>query len=132
MKAITLIYSIFLIMGFGLDSGHIESGVYGFNNMEVKETSSGEKRQFMDGETDHCVNFEIHTTTLNPGIKSHDPHMHGPEEIVIMMDGTTEMEIGSEKFEGKPGDIYFLGNDKPHAIHNTSSQPTMYLAFQWQ
>jgi uncharacterized cupin superfamily protein len=76
--------------------------------------------------------IEMHATTLNPGIQSHVPHTHMPDEIVIMMEGSTEMEIGDGKYQGKPGDIYFLGSNIPHAIRNTGEKPCMYLAFQWE
>lgn len=69
---------------------------------------------------------------MNPAIKSHEPHTHQPAEIVIMMEGTTEMEIGDGIYPGQVGDIYFLGSNIPHAIRNTGSKPCMYLAFQWE
>lgn len=74
----------------------------------------------------------MHVTTLNPAIKSHEPHTHEPAEIVIMMEGTTEMEIGDGIYPGQAGDIYFLGSNIPHAIRNTGSKSCMYLAFQWE
>lgn len=89
-------------------------------------------RRFFDRKSAMSDRIEMHATTLNPAIKSHDPHTHLPDEILIMMEGTTEMEIGNGKFSGQPGDVYFMGSNIPHAIRNTGDKPSMYLAFQWE
>jgi quercetin dioxygenase-like cupin family protein len=74
----------------------------------------------------------MHATTLNPEIKSHEPHTHLPAEIVVMMKGHTEMEIGDGHYKGEVGDVYFLGSNIPHAIRNTGDEQCQYLAFQFQ
>ncbi|MDH3651366.1 MAG: cupin domain-containing protein [Saprospiraceae bacterium] len=49
-----------------------------------------------------------------------------------MIQGSTEMEIGNEIHQTtRPGDLYFLGANVPHAIRNTGAAPCMYFAFQW-
>lgn len=92
----------------------------------------GGVRKFFDRKSSMSERIEMHATTLNPNIKSHEPHTHTPAEIVIMMDGTTEMEIDSKTFQGEAGDIYFLGSKTSHAIRNTGTKPCTYLAFQWE
>ncbi len=92
----------------------------------------GGQRKFFDRKSAMSDRIEMHATTLNPAIKSHEPHTHAPSEIVIMMEGTTEMEIGDGIYPGKAGDVYFLGSNIPHAIRNTGTEPCMYLAFQWE
>ena len=92
----------------------------------------GGVRKFFDRKSAMSERIEMHATTLNPAIKSHEPHTHLPDEIVIMMEGTTEEEIGTGIFKGKPGDVYFMGSNIPHAIRNTGKKPCMYLAFQWE
>jgi len=76
--------------------------------------------------------FEMHVTTLNVGIKSHEPHTHRAEEIVLMINGNTEMEIGNGLYKGTDGDLYFLGSNIPHAIKNIGTEPCMYFAIQWE
>jgi (S)-ureidoglycine aminohydrolase len=92
----------------------------------------GGVRKFFDRKSAMSDRIEMHATTLNPNIKSHEPHTHAPAEIVIMMDGTTEMEIDGNTFQGQVGDIYFLGSKTSHAIRNTGTKPCTYLAFQWE
>ena len=92
----------------------------------------GGVRKFFDRKSAMSDRIEMHATTLNPSIKSHEPHTHAPAEIIIMMDGTTEMEIDGNTFQGEVGDIYFLGSKTSHAIRNTGTKPCTYLAFQWE
>ena len=92
----------------------------------------GGVRKFFDRKSAMSERIEMHATTLNPGIQSHPAHTHIPDEIIIMMEGATEMEIGNGKYQGQPGDVYFLGSNIPHAIRNTGDKQCMYLAFQWE
>ena len=108
------------------------SMILDWETIKFQPHDKGGIRRFFDRKSAMSERIEMHATTLNPGIKSHEPHTHAPAEIVIMMDGTTEMEIGSNIYQGKVGDIYFLGSNIPHAIRNTGDKPCMYLAFQWE
>jgi (S)-ureidoglycine aminohydrolase len=74
----------------------------------------------------------MHVTTLNPGIKSHEPHTHKSDEMVIMISGNTDMEIGKNNYSAGKGDVYFLGADIPHAISNTGDESCMYYAFHFE
>ncbi|HSH20182.1 MAG TPA: cupin domain-containing protein [Draconibacterium sp.] len=114
----------------GKDAGG--SMLLDWENIQFKTHDKGGVRKFFDRKSSMSERIEMHATTLNPGIKSHEPHTHAPAEIVIMMDGTTEMEIGGNIYPGENGDIYFLGSNIPHAIRNTGTEPCMYLAFQWE
>jgi (S)-ureidoglycine aminohydrolase len=103
-----------------------------WDSVQFKTHDKGGVRKFFDRKSAMSERIEMHVTTLNPAIKSHEPHTHGPAEIVIMMKGDTEMEIGEGVYPGRVGDIYFLGSNIPHVIRNTGAEPCMYLAFQWE
>lgn len=103
-----------------------------WESIKFQPHDKGGIRKFFDRKSAMSDRIEMHATTLNPGIKSHDPHTHAPAEIIVMMDGTTEMEIGGKIYPGAIGDIYFLGSNIPHAIRNTGDKSCMYLAFQWE
>ncbi|MFC5626033.1 cupin domain-containing protein [Algoriphagus winogradskyi] len=107
------------------------SEIFDYSELEFKEHDRGGIRDYFHRETSMCPYYEMHMTNLNPGIKSHEPHTHLATEIVIMIEGETEMEIGNQKYLGKAGDVYFLGSSVPHAIRNTGNEQTRYLAFQW-
>ena len=103
-----------------------------WDSLKFQPHDRGGQRSFFDRKSAMSERIEMHSTTLNPAIKSHEPHTHEPAEIVIMMSGTTEMEIGDKVYPGVAGDVYFLGSNIPHAIRNTGTVPCTYLAFQWQ
>lgn len=121
-------------MPMDLERGKISGGsmLLDWENIQFQPHDRGGVRKFFDRKSAMSDRIEMHATTLNPGIKSHEPHTHAPAEIVIMMDGTTEMEIDGKIYPGEVGDIYFLGSNIPHAIRNTGNDPCMYLAFQWE
>lgn len=73
----------------------------------------------------------MHITNLNPGIKSHEPHIHRAAEFIIMIEGETEMEIGNKLYKAKKGGVYFAPAYVPHAIRNTGDKQCQYFAFQW-
>ena len=108
------------------------SQLISWDELEFRPHDRGGVRSYFDRKSALSERIEMHVTTLNPNIKSHEPHTHGPAEIVLMMNGTTEMEIGEGLYPGTPGDIYFLGSNIPHAIRNTGNNPCMYMAFQWE
>ncbi|GLR19896.1 hypothetical protein GCM10007940_45120 [Portibacter lacus] len=102
-----------------------------FEEIEFKEHNKGGVRNYFHTSTTMCPYYEMHMTNLNPGIKSHEPHTHRASEILLMIKGTTEMEIGNQLYRGKAGDAYFLPGNIPHAIRNTGKEQAMYFAFQW-
>lgn len=116
------------------ERGKIAGGsqILNYDDIEFTPHSKGGKRQYFDRKSALSERLEMHATTLNPNIKSHEPHTHSPEEIIVMMKGTTEMEIGGKIYPGEVGDIYFLGSNVPHGIRNTGSEQCQYLAFQFE
>jgi (S)-ureidoglycine aminohydrolase len=75
--------------------------------------------------------FDIHVTQLNPGFKSHDPHTHKNEEIILLLDGNGVMQIGETKQPCGPNDAVFLNSLVLHNITNTGTVPALYFAIQW-
>jgi (S)-ureidoglycine aminohydrolase len=76
--------------------------------------------------------LEMHVTTLNAGLKSHAPHTHAAKEIIVMMEGNTEMQIGEKFFKGKEGSVYFLESNILHGITNLGTAPCTYFAIQFE
>jgi (S)-ureidoglycine aminohydrolase len=76
--------------------------------------------------------FEIHVTTLQEGRKSHEPHTHRAEEIVLILEGDTEMQLGDGIVKTTIGGFYYLGSNVSHAIKNIGTKPATYFAFQFE
>lgn len=91
----------------------------------------GGVRNYFNKRTSQSKRFEMHVTTLNAGLSSHDPHTHNAEEIVLIIDGNTEMLIGDKMYTANTGDLYFLGSNVLHGIKNIGNKPAIYFAYQW-
>ncbi len=103
-----------------------------WDELEFKQHDKGGIRRYFDQPTAMYKNFEMHVTTLNEGLKSHDPHTHRAAEIILMMEGDTEMQIGDNFYKGTQGDLYFLASEIPHAIRNRGKGSCTYFAFQFE
>lgn len=107
------------------------SKIIDFDKLKYEEHDRGGIRNYFHRSTAMCPYYEMHVTNLNAGIKSHEPHTHDAAEIVLMIEGNTEMEIGNQIYKAKKGDVYFLSSNVPHAIRNTDDKQCMYFALQW-
>ena len=108
------------------------SAVLDWKKVAFRSHDKGGRRNFFDRPTAMCARFEMHVTTLNVGLQSHDPHTHAPEEIILVTAGETKMQIADKFFPGTPGSIYYAGTKVPHAIENTGKAPCTYFAFQFE
>ena len=102
-----------------------------WQQLKVVKTEKGEKRAVFDQASTMFKRFEVHATTLNPGVASHPPHTHRAEEIIVLVSGS-----GEELIDGKPqkatvGDVILLRANVPHNFTNTGRTPCAYYAIQW-
>lgn len=89
-------------------------------------------RRLFDRPTALIKRFEMHATTLNPGLWSHPPHTHRAAEILLMIEESAQESINGRLQPATVGDLIFLESNVPHAIQNTSRRPCTYLAFQFE
>jgi (S)-ureidoglycine aminohydrolase len=102
-----------------------------WNDMVFKAHEKGSVRQLFDRQTAMLNRFDIHVTTLNKGFKSHDPHTHKNEEIILMMEGNAEMQIGTDHQKANAGDVVLLNSMVLHNLTNVGDTPCQYFAIQW-
>lgn len=100
-------------------------------DMTFKPHERGGVRQLFDRKIVMSNRFDIHITTLNPGLSSHLPHTHKTEEIILMIDGEGEMVLGESKQRIVTGDAAWVESSIPHNITNTGKRPAVYFAIQW-
>jgi (S)-ureidoglycine aminohydrolase len=53
------------------------------------------------------------------------------EEIILMLDGNAEVQIGITHQKANPGDVVLYGSNILHNITNIGSIPCLYFAIQW-
>ena len=107
------------------------SKFYDWKEIEYKNTQKGGRRQFMRRPTALLNELEMHVTTLNEGITSHGEHVHGEEEIIIVLKGEVEESIDGTKHPLGPGSLILLMDDVPHGIRNIGKGQCEYFAFKW-
>jgi len=117
-----------------IDRGKTSGGslVKDWNKIVFKPHDKGGIRHYFERPTAMCKRFEMHVTTLKEGIKSHEPHTHRAEEIVLVINNKTEMQIADKFYKGGSGDVYYLGSNVSHAIRNDGKGPCVYFAFQFE
>jgi glyoxylate utilization-related uncharacterized protein len=103
-----------------------------YDTLAFHPHDKGGVRRYFNRPTAMCPYFEMHVTTLNEGMKSHDPYTHVAEEIILMMQGNTEEQIEEGFHPATMGDVIFLASGIPHAIRNTGTGQAQYFAFQWR
>jgi len=103
-----------------------------WDDLEMQQTSKGGRRSIMRVPTSMLAEFEMHTTMLNEGMKSHDQHTHIEDEIIIVRYGQVAEMIDGKPHKAGPGSVIFLGSNVPHGIRNIGEGPCEYYAFKWK
>ncbi len=108
------------------------NSMYDWNNLEFKPHDKGGRRNVVDSPTAECKRLEMHITTLNQDLESHPPHTHRAAEIILLKTGNGDMIVGSKKFPGLEGDLWFVESMVSHNITNTDTKPITYFAYQFE
>lgn len=102
------------------------------DSLEYKESARGGGKKYFDRPTAMCENYEMHITYLSKKGPSHAPHQHVDTEIILIIDGDTEMMIDGQTYKAGPGDMYIAESGKMHGISNATDKPCSYFAFKWR
>lgn len=103
-----------------------------YDSLTYTEKSNRGSRKYFDRPTAMCENYEMHITYLKNKGDSHTPHQHVDTEIILVIDGETEMTIDGKRYAGGPGDLYIIESGKMHGVGNASQKPCSYFAFKWR
>lgn len=102
-----------------------------WNKLEFKTTEKGGSRAIMRQQTSELKELEIHVTTLNEGMTSHNTHSHPDEEIILVRKGFVEETISGKSYRLGTGSIIFITDDDPHNIKNAGTGQCEYYAIRW-
>lgn len=107
------------------------STVLKWEDLKVKPTGNGERRDVHDGPSATFEVFESHVTTLLPGKMSHAPHQHAREELIILRDGTLDVSINGKVTRAGPGSLLFFASNDFHNVTNVGDTPATYFVFNF-
>ena len=102
------------------------------DSLVYKEANNKGSRKYFDRPTAMCDNFEMHITYLKQKGPSHAPHQHIDTEMILIIDGKSEMTIDGKTYNASPGDLYIAESGKLHGISNATDTPCSYFAFKWR
>jgi quercetin dioxygenase-like cupin family protein len=104
----------------------IGSRVFKWEDLKVRTTPNGERRDVANNPTPTLAVFECHITTLNPGRASHEPHRHPQEELILVKEGTLEVHINGRTQIAGPGSVFFYASNDAHAVRNVGDARATY------
>lgn len=107
------------------------SFVKDWKDFTVRQTDKGESRPIFVRPSSMFQRFDVHATALNPQFVSHLPHTHRAEEIILVIKGNVQMQIGQHFYDTREGDLIFLASGSLHAAKNIGSEQCGYFAIQW-
>lgn len=91
------------------------------------------------GPTRTVADMSCHISVLSAGHHPHPPHIHPEEELLIVIDGTVEIELaddnkgsGSNRHALRPGTFSYYPATQHHTIHCVGPAPATYLMFKWR
>jgi quercetin dioxygenase-like cupin family protein len=107
------------------------STVFQWDQLEVKPSGVGERRDVARNPTATLNEFECHISTLNPGLPSHPPHVHPQEELIIIKEGSLDVHINGVDHRVGPGSLFFFASYDSHAVKNVGTVPATYYVFNF-
>jgi quercetin dioxygenase-like cupin family protein len=130
VAVISMVLTITFVIA-GSKINNLDSSIFDWNDVAVKETKTGSVRTFFRSPTATLDELECHVTTLNPGESSHPPHKHQEEEVIIIKEGTLEALVNGTMKQVGPGSVVFQASNQMHSIKNVGTTPATYHVFSW-
>ena len=103
-----------------------------YDSLTYTEANNKGTRKYFDRPTAMCENYEMHITYLKQKGPSHAPHQHVDTEIILMIEGESEMVIDGQNYKASAGDLFIAESGKMHGISNATDKPCSYFAFKWR
>ncbi|MGP8243840.1 MAG: cupin domain-containing protein [Bryobacteraceae bacterium] len=115
----------------------LPSKAYEFNDLpeHVNGAKTSKGRAFFSGITTRGQQLSLHISELAPGQAPHLPHQHINEEIIMLCEGTLEVEIHAkvgefghgEKSRVGPGSVIYFASNDPHGTRNVGQTWAKYF-----
>jgi mannose-6-phosphate isomerase-like protein (cupin superfamily) len=96
-----------------------------------KFTPVGQARAVFEAPTPTLEKFEVHVTTLRPGMISHPVHHHPWEEMLLIKEGSLDVSINGQIHRAGPGYLVFFASHDPHNIKNSGDVPATYYVINF-
>lgn len=106
------------------------SQVIEWGKLVPQPTKVGSRRDVFDQPTATLEKFHCHISTLNPGENTGAPHRHPQEELVIVKEGTLEVNIDGKLQTAGAGSMIFFAVNELENMRNVGPAPATYYVLQ--
>jgi len=109
----------------------IGSGIFPWEQIELKPTKTGGRAVVFDGPTATLDHFHCHVSRLNPGENTGAPHRHPQEELIVIKEGSLEVNIDGKVQTAGTGSMIFYSANENENMRNVGPGPATYYVFQF-
>jgi (S)-ureidoglycine aminohydrolase len=114
-------------------SDSLLSHVYNWSSLVVKNDSSRDRRQVLEGKTHSLAYLEVHASTLEAGKAPHPPHTHADmEELIIVKEGKLKVMINGVTTILDAGGVALALPGEEHGFENGGSTPATYYVLKFK
>jgi uncharacterized cupin superfamily protein len=108
----------------------LASGVIHWDKIRLQPTATGARTIVFDAPTVTLEKFHCHVSKLNPGENTGAPHRHPQEELVILKEGTLEVDINGQIEPVEAGSMIFFSANELENMRNPGPVPATYYVLQ--
>lgn len=109
----------------------LKSQVFEWEKLQPTPTALGERRAVLSGSTVTLDKLSVHVTTIKGGATNHEPHQHPDEELVIVKEGTLDVNVGGRSERVGPGSLFFFSSNDRHNMRNVGETPATFYVFRF-
>ena len=109
----------------------MESQVIDWSKLQFTPSRTGARAMAFDAATVTLDKFHCHVSTLNPGQNTGVLHRHPQEELIVVKEGTLEVNIDGRKQTAGPGSMVFFSANENENMTNTGTVPATYFVIQF-
>jgi quercetin dioxygenase-like cupin family protein len=114
-----------------LEAAKLRDGVLTFNQVETASTEGCTAYTHYNGPTDQLAGICAGMAILEPGASPHAPHRHPEEELLIVAEGTGEIECDGQVTTVGPGAMMYCAGNTLHGIVNSGNKPMTFYWSKW-
>ena len=109
----------------------LKSQVVRWEDARSRVADWGEMRFYFTGETVDTKNALVAVAVVEPGKAVHRAHRHGPEEYLIVAEGSGTWSLDGKEFPAERGDILYAEPWVYHGLTNTGDVPLVFAVVRY-
>lgn len=108
------------------------SRIWRWEDLKFAATKAGEQAPVVNQPTPTFQVFESHVTTLAPGNVSHAQHKHDREELILLKEGTLDVNLNDQPpIRVGAGSMFLFAANDMHNVKNVGTTPATYFVFNF-